>query len=522
VNGLSLSVPSTMARIRGAAVMSPGWRRWWVVVFYALAMAWVESAVVFYLRFHMDRLVPYQPNPLPEIGGFALAEVVREAATMVMLATVGCLAGKTWRSRFAFALLAFGVWDIAYYLWLVPLTGWPRSILEWDILFLIPLPWWGPVWSPVSIAALMILFGTLVGIHDSSDRPLWPNKVSCWAAAIGVVLALYVFMADSLRVVLADRNLEHLRDMLPQWFNWPLFLAALVLMAMPVLSTFRRARTTASRPVLDCEKWIEHFVRNRANRIEPDWNAPITLPANQLAALIPSIEQFQLGDGGGECRLIAFDAERFRGKSDAIRKLVDLWFAEEAEHSRLLGCAVDRLGGQRIKSHWSFTAFCQVRRVLGVRFELQVLTLTELVSTAYYRVLRRHVEDAPLRDMCSLIMRDEGGHVAFHRDRLAAAGNSHRGFAVEVCRAQFWLCGYAAATVLWTSHGRCLRALDGSRTEYFKEVRRELSRFIAAMQARRRRLNETDNETFYWTAPMTARNSPFRESFSLTSDESVN
>src|SRR5215207_1827572 len=83
-----------------------------VVILYALAMAWVESAVVFYLRSMIDRIVPYQANPLPIAGGFGFAEVMREAATIVMLFTVGWLAGRTWRSRLAYTLLVFGVWDI--------------------------------------------------------------------------------------------------------------------------------------------------------------------------------------------------------------------------------------------------------------------------------------------------------------------------------------------------------------------------------------------------------------------------
>ena len=58
--------------------------------------------------------------------------------------------------------------------------------------------------------------------------------------------------------------------------------------------------------------------------------------------------------------------------------LVDHWFGEEREHSRLLGQAVRRFGGKEIKSHWSFTAFCACRRVIGVRAELQILLLTEL------------------------------------------------------------------------------------------------------------------------------------------------
>src|SRR5258705_9068063 len=139
--------------------------------------------------------------------------------------------------------------------------------------------------------------------------------------------------------------------------------------------------------------WIARFQDNRLNRIEPDWNAPISMDVRTIAQVLPSLEGFQLGDGGGPASLIARDAERFRGSAEGMRSLVDLWFAEEKEHSRLLGCAVRRFGGRLISSHWSFTAFCACRRIFGVRFELQVLLLTELVSTAYYRVLRRHIDD---------------------------------------------------------------------------------------------------------------------------------
>src|SRR3954469_14685440 len=144
---------------------------------------------------------------------------------------------------------------------------------------------------------------------------------------------------------------------------------------------------------MDTAHWINHFRQNQLNRPEPDWEAPIPMDLRTIGRVLPSLEQFQLGDGGGPACLIAHDAERFRGSSEEIRTLVDLWFAEEKEHSRLLRCAVKRFGGRFIQSHWSFTAFCLCRKVLGVRFELQVLLLTELVSTAYYRVLRRHIDD---------------------------------------------------------------------------------------------------------------------------------
>src|SRR6185503_3994362 len=95
-------------------------------------------------------------------------------------------------------LLAFGIWDIAYYIFLNPLTGWPKSLVSWDILFLIPLPWWGPVWAPVSIATLMIVFGLLATVLEQAEPPIWPGKISGFACAAGMGLALYVFMADAI------------------------------------------------------------------------------------------------------------------------------------------------------------------------------------------------------------------------------------------------------------------------------------------------------------------------------------
>ena len=145
--------------------------RWGGVAVYALAMAWVEAAVVFDLRTMVHRIEPFQPDPLPLIGGLGRVELVREAATLVMVLAVGVLAGRTWRARLGYAALAFGVWDIFYYVFLRVICGWPHSLLDWDILFLLPLPWWGPVLAPVSIAGLMILCGTLASREGEPAPP---------------------------------------------------------------------------------------------------------------------------------------------------------------------------------------------------------------------------------------------------------------------------------------------------------------------------------------------------------------
>jgi hypothetical protein len=88
--------------------------RWLLVVVFAIGMAWVEAASVYYLRVMVDRLDPYQANPLPIGGELEQVELVREVATLVMLLTIGTLAGRTARTRLGYTAIAFGVWDVSY------------------------------------------------------------------------------------------------------------------------------------------------------------------------------------------------------------------------------------------------------------------------------------------------------------------------------------------------------------------------------------------------------------------------
>lgn len=215
--------------------------RWMLVVIYAIAMAWVESAVVYYLRTQSDRIEPYQPNPLPLVAGYARVELIREAATLAMLGCVGALAGTSRRSRLGYAALAFGVWDIFYYVFLKGITGWPHSLGNWDILFLIPLPWWGPVIAPLLISMLMITWGTLVTQSARQKSMRIRDEWKAWLASLaGMTLALYVFMEDSIHTVKSTG--ESVRNLLPASFDWKLFCIALALMCIPIFWSTVTAR----------------------------------------------------------------------------------------------------------------------------------------------------------------------------------------------------------------------------------------------------------------------------------------
>jgi hypothetical protein len=167
----------------------------WLTLF-GIAMAYIESAVVVYLRaiFHPEGFA----FPLKAFNDYKIkVEVFREVATMIMLLTVAHLAGRNIQERFACLMLTFGVWDIFYYVWLKVLIDWPASLFDWDILFLIPLPWIGPVIAPVSIAVLMIIFGILIARSSDKGTAFRPRLISDLLALAGTVLVLYSFMYDT-------------------------------------------------------------------------------------------------------------------------------------------------------------------------------------------------------------------------------------------------------------------------------------------------------------------------------------
>ena len=161
------------------------------LVVFAVAMAFVEAAVVIYLR----EIIGAGPLfPMREIPATLLAvEVGREAATIAMLLSVAFLSFRGEARRMGAFLLLFAVWDVFYYLWLRVTIGWPAGVGEWDILFLIPLPWVGPVWSVLLICAGMLAFSALFlqAPRDARFSPgLW--GWACGLAGMATVVATYI------------------------------------------------------------------------------------------------------------------------------------------------------------------------------------------------------------------------------------------------------------------------------------------------------------------------------------------
>jgi hypothetical protein len=200
----------------------------WMALF-AVSMAYFESAVVVYLRrlYNINDLMISKPLLDPQIGAI---EVGREFASLVMLLAVGWVAGKKLQSRLGFSIFAFGIWDIFYYIWLKVFIGWPGSMMDPDILFFIPLPWWGPVLAPVLISTLMILAGISAVVKEDKGMPMHATPFDWVAFSGGVLLLLYSFMGDALKALPADT--QTLKSLRPEQFNWPIYLVGLSLVVV--------------------------------------------------------------------------------------------------------------------------------------------------------------------------------------------------------------------------------------------------------------------------------------------------
>ena len=202
------------------------------VILFAVAMAYVESACVVYLQRALS-ITPDQLFPLrgPEVvGDLAAIEVGREFATLAMLGALGCLAGRGWLDRLAWTAVAFGVWDIAYYGWLWVFIGWPHSPGTWDVLFLIPVPWAGPVWAPVAVSMALIAFG-LAATHASHlGRPAQVDRVRFATALAGGLLVVLSFTLDAPGLMNGE---------MPGWYPWPVFVAGMALASWAAWTALR-------------------------------------------------------------------------------------------------------------------------------------------------------------------------------------------------------------------------------------------------------------------------------------------
>lgn len=213
------------------------------VVLWAISFAFVESAVVEYLRAIYYPLssggFTFPVQTLEQITALGedhwrrlLIELGREAATLIMLATIAVAAAGNRREAWAHFLIAFGIWDISYYTWLKIFIAWPPHIMTWDLLFLLPVPWASPVAAPLFVSAVMIVSGMVVLSFEARGRALIARRIDWILITAGGITVIASFCWDYRNIMAGG---------LPAPFNWPLFAVGLAVASATFVTMVKRS-----------------------------------------------------------------------------------------------------------------------------------------------------------------------------------------------------------------------------------------------------------------------------------------
>ncbi len=232
--------------------MKPTTKTIWIFIF-AIAMGYLESSVVVYLR------ALYYPEgfnfPMREMAPYlAVTELYREAATLIMIVAVSVLSAERGLHRFAWFLVIFSAWDISYYVFLKVLVGWPSSLLTTDILFLLPSIWTGPVIAPVINSLTMLLLAFVILSRRKGYGPVLHLSKLVWVLLIaGSLIVLTAYMKDFADFAIGQRQLypkgaysneQYMlllsTQFIPRYFDWLLFRTGVCLHFTAVFLTFIR------------------------------------------------------------------------------------------------------------------------------------------------------------------------------------------------------------------------------------------------------------------------------------------
>ncbi len=211
-------------------------KRFWIAVIFSIAFGYIEAAVVVYLReiFYPEGftfpIIIFGAEPVWR--RLLITEIGREAATIVLIFTGAWLFGKNRQQRFAYFLIIFAVWDIFYYVWLKVLLDWPATIMEWDILFLIPIAWASPVLYPVIISIVMLAFAMVI-LYENSHGGSVRVKLSDWAV---FVLAGFIIIVS---FCIPGPHVSH--EDYASYFYWPIFALGLALAIVTFLKCYLKS-----------------------------------------------------------------------------------------------------------------------------------------------------------------------------------------------------------------------------------------------------------------------------------------
>src|SRR5215213_4307385 len=228
--------------------------------------------------------------------------------------------------------------------------------------------------------------------------------------------------------------------------------------------------------------WCDHFSANADRQRAIPWDDAVPLGEAQRRILLPSLQDFQLGESSegrhGRARAAAYGQ---RVDDPYYAEAIRLFFAEENRHAAYLARYLRRHGAEPIGRSWTDFVFRRVRRLMGLEVLLTVLLTAELIGEVYYRAIRAATDCPALRAVCSQLLRDERMHVRFHVERFRFLRRGRSRWRVRL-QDWLWRCFFAATCrAVWWKHGRALRLGGYGPRRFRAEAVRGWRRAVGAM-----------------------------------------
>jgi hypothetical protein len=216
--------------------------------------------------------------------------------------------------------------------------------------------------------------------------------------------------------------------------------------------------------------WVEYFHRNKPDPILP-WADGGRLSGAEKRAVIPSIQQFQLGEGASGARMLEC-AKRFSqdtGDLDLVAAL-KLFLCEEQRHSRTLARFLQLEKAPCLRRHWIHMVFRWLRGLAGLELCLKVLVTAEVLARPYYAALRDATGSPLLRSICQRIFEEEGAHLRFQAFLISRFQNRQRRVTQALIKTSHIVLLASTAALVWAEHNAVFRSAGRTFRQFWRET----------------------------------------------------
>jgi hypothetical protein len=206
------------------------------------------------------------------------------------------------------------------------------------------------------------------------------------------------------------------------------------------------------------QSWLAYFRSNQAEPQEIPWNDVTPPPGDVARFLIPSLQQFQLGEGARGVTFLTLGRQYSAATGDLdFLEALALFIAEEQRHSALLARYLRAIGAPVLEGHWIDRIFRKMRKLAGLECMVTVLVTAEILAVPYYRSVLRLTDCPALRALCRRILREEAKHLMFQASTLRRLQSTRPRLWARFTRVLQGVFMAGTCVTVWTEHRKVLK-----------------------------------------------------------------